>query len=130
MSLFLGYSVLVSFWTVLVGCLLGLWEFPGLYFFIPQAPDIAEYFLTKLRIEQKMIRAVMYFFLSLFCFTNQTPCIAAGLCLMVSAVLHGFAQVNDHSDSIDGTVNIGKSTSSTSVSEKTGLVSPKDFGTF
>jgi hypothetical protein len=130
-----GYSFLVGVWTTCVGCLIGLWELPDLFFFVSQGPSVSEFMMQNFRLENKLNRGVFYFFVSLFCFTDQTPCIVAGLLLLASAALNGFAHINETSDSIDGTVNIGQGFSGYSAplgtnSEKTGLVSSKDFGTF
>ena len=129
-SLLTGHSPLVSLWTICVGCLLGFWELPGLYYCIPQSDEYAEILSKRLSLDNKLIRSVMYFFMGLLCLPGQSPCIAAGLALFLSALLYGFAKINEHSDSQDGTIHIGSRFDTSTVNEKSSLTSSSGFGTF
>jgi hypothetical protein len=69
------------------------------------------------------VKCVVYFALSIVCFLNATPCIVAGIFMIVTSVLYGFSQVNYSTDAADGTNNLGEST------DRAGLVR-NSFGTF
>eukprot|EP01038_Epipyxis_sp_PR26KG_P009174 gene9174-12372_t len=102
LSLLFGYSVLIGIWTICVGVVLSIWEFPIIFTCITSFEQIKELLTEKLYLKYEEAKVLLYFSLSIFCYFYSSLCIIAGLILDITAVLFIFAAINRRADAADG----------------------------
>jgi hypothetical protein len=86
-----------------------------------------------LKLKYPATRAIIYLCLSISCYTIESPCILAGLLLMISGVLYIFAQINQNEEAHDGTSKLveAQAQKKNSASDRTSLLNGGNtFGTF
>jgi hypothetical protein len=87
-----------------------------------------------MKLKYPATRAIIYICLSIVCYTIESPCILAGLLLMISGILYIFAQINQNEEAHDGTSKLVEAQAqkhSASTSDRTTLLNGKNtFGTF
>ena len=108
LALFLRSNLWIALWTIFAGVIVGQWETPALFAFVPHAETVQANLNEGLRIKDYMPRALAYFLLSYFCYHHPSPkegitiCALAGLYLDGCAILNIFANINRSQDAADG----------------------------
>lgn len=98
LDMFLAGSFQNSFFLLLVGLVIAIWELPTLYIFIPQCSVVVEYAMSTLKLDIPAVRAFVYILLSFPFLRGSASCVVVGLALFACSILNVFAQVNIHSD--------------------------------
>jgi len=130
-SLFLGFSQAVSVWTLLSGVLMCVWEFPFIFYIIPNFETAKTFLLDTVYLKYEEAKAALYFGLAIFCFMKATPCVVAAIMLCISAVLMVFASINRRADAAAGTTTPRASADTSSHSTDNSLLgAASKFGTF
>lgn len=70
-------------------------------------------------------KAILYLCLSTTCYLIPSPCVAAGILLMITGIVYIFAQINQNEEAHDGTSKLISSQNTKSIPERV-----NNFGTF
>lgn len=124
------YNFTISMWAILVGMFLAIWEMPMLVVFIPKIDDIRTVFLDKFQIKRHLMRAILYWLLSLTLWKVRSFTLAAALYLDISAILYVFAYINQRSDAADGIRSTDTGEGEDDEEAKQSMLASTKFGTF
>lgn len=135
LSMSLKYSVKVGLYTMFIGFIVALWEFPVIYVCVSQYTDKAkEFCLETLQVKRPLLKAILYIGLSIYMFFNKSVCIAAGLLFILCSLLLIFTAINRSSDALDSLPSHHESGGSKSAAategDSKGLLGNNKFGTF
>jgi hypothetical protein len=100
-SFIFGFAILSAIWTLFTALILAIWEFPFVYFCIPNIQRFKDFLNEKAYLKFEEARAVLLILLSTYCFVSVSPCIAAGLLYIFNAVILIFAAINRREDAAD-----------------------------
>ncbi len=136
-SILLGFSFLIGFWTLFCGLLLAIWEFPSVFRCIPRFDEVENFLMEKCRLKFEETKAGLYVALSIICYWWMTPCMAAGMLLDLTGLLFAFAAINRRVDEADGSSRPPQQSSSSSANKYvppgtsgSTLLNASNFGTF
>ena len=62
---------------------------------------VHQFFMEKLFLKKPIVRTILYTGFAIITFLRVTPCIGAGIVLLVAAIVNIFAQMNVMSDEAD-----------------------------
>lgn len=131
-SIFLGFSVAVAVWTLLTGVIIAIWEFPFVFYLIPNFDAAKTFLLETVNLKYEEARAALFCGLAIFTMMKSTPCIVVGMMLVISAILLVFASINRRADAA-AAANGGpavKTPDSSSHGDSSLLGAASKFGTF
>ncbi len=120
----------MGFYSLFVGLVLMFFEMPFVYTACvgPRCEDYYKNVIDGFFFKLPLSRAVLHLSLSIFLFTQNTICIAAGIMLLISSLLYLFATVNRSSDISDGLTTDEDVSASDNGSNA--LLASNKFGTF
>jgi hypothetical protein len=124
-----GHSLTVAFYTMFVGLVIALWEFPILCKLVPQSGEMRDIALNSGYVKYHLVRSALYFILSYTMFADSTICVIAGSLMCISATLYIFAYINRSSDAADGISDTDTGEERGDDQDKEDLISSR-FGTF
>lgn len=85
-----------------------------------------EFCLETMKLKYPATKAILYICLGIICYLIASPCIVAGVLLMISGILYIFAQINQNEEAHDGTSKLISSNNSKNSTTTRG----NNFGTF
>lgn len=131
-SIFLGFSMAVSVWTLLSGVLIAIWEFPFIFYLIPNFEAGKTFLMETVNLKYEEARAILFCGLAIFTMMKSTPCMVVGMMLVVSAVLLVFASINRRADAAAAAAGgpSAKTPDSSSHGDSSLLGAASKFGTF
>lgn len=62
---------------------------------------VNQFFMETLYLKKPIVKTILYFGVAIISFIRVTPCIGAGIFLLVDAIVNIFAQMNQSSDEAD-----------------------------
>mmetsp|Transcript_1937 Transcript_1937/g.3079 ORF Transcript_1937/g.3079 Transcript_1937/m.3079 type:complete len:155 (+) Transcript_1937:49-513(+) len=95
------YNIGIGVYTFFIGLIMTIWEMPFLYACIGPCTKLYQAFQEKLYFKKPIVRTILYIGLSIVTFIRETPCIGAGMLLLVAAIFNVLAQMNQISDAAD-----------------------------
>ena len=98
-ALIAGYSTASALWSLIIGFIILLWEFPYFYNWLPHFQQCQNFLHAYIIEETKCIICIA---LSIPCFLTESLVNISGLLLIISALLYAFAAINKHADRREG----------------------------
>lgn len=99
------YNAGIGAFTFFVGFLVAFWE-TSVYNIIGPCKQAKTFCMETVKLNQPVLRGLIYILLAILPLIYKTPCIAAGIFLLLTALLSFFAQCNKVADAADGTSNL------------------------
>ena len=97
--------MLPYFWSLIAAVVLAIFDFPYVFSLIPRCPEIHQFCETHVT---STIKCFLYVILSLPCFLVTSFSTISGILLVITAVLFGFASINEYIDRRDASFARGR----------------------